>query len=367
MGHKKVTDKAVAATCTETGLKKGAHCSRCKAILTAQKTIPALGHIEVTDRAIPATQTETGLTEGKHCSRCSAVLVVQRIIPALGPDVTAKVGETVTVNVKVSSQNAAFAQLNYTYNKAALEYVSSTSSYGKVSNGSFALSNRDGVLNGNVGTITFRVKDGAEPGMYRISFTVSNVMDKNENPASLTVSANNITVLAPEPCTHENAAWKETMAATCTETGTKELVCDGCDEVLDTETIPALGHEEVTDPAVAATCTETGLTEGKHCSRCNAVLAAQEIIPALGHEEVTDPAVAATCTETGLTEGKHCSRCNAVLAAQEIIPALGHEEVTDPAVAATCTETGLTEGKHCSRCNIVLVEQSITPVLDPVE
>ena len=48
--------------------------------------------------------------------------------------------------------------------------------------------------------------------------------------------------------------------------------------------IPALGHTEVVDAAVAATCTEAGKTEGKHCSVCNAVLVAQEEVAALGHE-----------------------------------------------------------------------------------
>ncbi|MCR5207085.1 MAG: fibronectin type III domain-containing protein, partial [Eubacterium sp.] len=151
----------------------------------------------------------------------------------------------------------------------------------------------------------------------------------------------------------------EAVAPTCTETGlTEGKHCSVCNAVLVAqETVAANGHTEVTDEAVAPTCTETGLTEGKHCSVCNAILVAQETVAANGHTEVTDEAIAPTCTETGLTEGKHCSVCNAVLVHQETVAANGHTEVTDEAVAPTCTETGLTEGKHCSVCNAVLTEQ----------
>ena len=85
----------------------------------------------------------------------------------------------------------------------------------------------------------------------------------------------------------------------------------------------AIPHTEAVDKAVEPTCTETGLTEGKHCSVCNAVLVKQEIVPAKGHTEVVDKAVEPTCTKTGLTEGKHCSVCSAVLVEQEVVPALG--------------------------------------------
>ena len=149
------------------------------------------------------------------------------------------------------------------------------------------------------------------------------------------------------------------VAATCTTDGkTAGKHCSVCNEVLvKQEPVKANGHTEVLDKAVAPTCTETGLTEGKHCSVCNTVLVKQETVKANGHTEVIDKAVAPTCTETGLTEGKHCSVCNTVLVKQETIKANGHTEVVDKAVAPTCTETGLTEGKHCSVCNEVLVKQ----------
>ncbi len=86
LGHVEVKDAAKAATCTETGLTEGVHCSRCNTVLKAQTETPALGHVEVKDAAKAATCTETGLTEGVHCSRCNTVLKAQTETPALGHD-----------------------------------------------------------------------------------------------------------------------------------------------------------------------------------------------------------------------------------------------------------------------------------------
>ena len=83
-GHTEVVDEAKAATCTEAGLTEGKHCSVCNAVLVKQEEIPALGHTEVVDEGKAATCTEAGLTEGKHCSVCSEVLVKQEEIPATG-------------------------------------------------------------------------------------------------------------------------------------------------------------------------------------------------------------------------------------------------------------------------------------------
>ena len=165
------------------------------------------------------------------------------------------------------------------------------------------------------------------------------------------------------PCAHENTELRNAKEATCTEPGyTGDTYCKDCGEKIDTGTaIPAKGHTEVIDEAVAATCTTPGKTAGKHCAVCHAVLVEQKVVPAKGHTEVIDPAVEPTCTEPGKTEGKHCSVCNKVIVAQEEIPAKGHTEVIDPAVAPTCTEPGKTEGKHCSVCNKVIIAQKELP------
>ena len=91
------------------------------------------------------------------------------------------------------------------------------------------------------------------------------------------------------------------------------------------------------------------------------MIVAQEEVPALGHTEVVDAAVAATCTETGKTEGKHCSTCGEVIDAQEEIPALGHSH-GDWVVTKnpTYTETG-SQSKTCSVCGDVVSEE--IPVL----
>ena len=68
-------------TCTQPG-EKTYTCTQCQTTRTEE--IEAKGHTAVTDAAVAATCTETGLTEGSHCSVCDVVLVEQTVIPALG-------------------------------------------------------------------------------------------------------------------------------------------------------------------------------------------------------------------------------------------------------------------------------------------
>ena len=96
-----------APTCTKTGVKTYT-CTACGQ--TRTEDIKATGHTAVTDKAIAPTCTETGLTEGIHCSVCNEVIKAQEKVAALGhkwdsgkvtkkPTYTAKGTKTYTCTV----------------------------------------------------------------------------------------------------------------------------------------------------------------------------------------------------------------------------------------------------------------------------
>lgn len=83
VNHDVVIDPAVEATCINTGLTEGTHCSICGTVVMEQEEIPMSEHAIVTDEAVAPTMTDTGLTEGSHCSVCNTVITEQKVLPAL--------------------------------------------------------------------------------------------------------------------------------------------------------------------------------------------------------------------------------------------------------------------------------------------
>lgn len=99
------------------------------------------------------------------------------------------------------------------------------------------------------------------------------------------------------------------IAATCGGEGSYDSVvycsvCQSFEISRETVTLAPSGHNDANGD--------------RKCDRCDEELACTE------HVSAVDPGRDATCTEDGLTEGSHCSICEAILVAQQVIPATGH-------------------------------------------
>lgn len=162
---------------------------------------------------------------------------------------------------------------------------------------------------------------------------------------------------------HVYGEWTTTKAPACTEKGSHKKVCECGKEI--TEDMPATGHTEVPDAAVAPTCTEPGKTEGSHCSVCGEVLTAQQTVNALGHdmgdfEQTTAP----TCTAKGVKTAT-CKREGCNHTETQDIPAKGHTLEKVEKVAATESKEGVKEHYRCTECgDLFLDENGTTPATE---
>ncbi len=104
---------------------------------------------------------------------------------------------------------------------------------------------------------------------------------------------------------HFNTYWVTKVEPTCTETGYKELFCDVCSKAIDSESIPATGHNYSTEWTIdlAPTCTEAG-SKSHHCTVCDDKTDVTAIA-SLGH----DFKIISTAEEHPHTISYKCSRC----------------------------------------------------------
>ena len=313
--HNILTDSGYAASCSQTGLTDGAHCSVCNAVLISQTQLPIINHTYDADQdegcnvcgftrvlnckhtetvkltAVPPTCTAGGLTEGEKCRHCEEILTTQIPLAPLGHKAVADPAITATCTT-----------------------------------------------------------DGLTEGWHCTTCD--------------TILAEQIPVAAKGHAEVIDPA----VAATCTTTGkTEGKHCSACNVVLVAQTtVAAKGHTGVIDPAVVATCTTTGKTEGKHCSACNTILLTQSTIPANAHnfllQDVSSKYLAseATCI-TPATYYYSCT-CGAkgdtTFTYGKVTP---HTLVTEPGYPAGCVTVGLTDRIYCSVCNDTIEFQSLIP------
>ena len=309
--HTEAIDKAVAPTCTESGLTEGKHCSVCNEVLVAQTAVDPTGHTEVTDNAVAPTCTKEGLTEGKHCSVCSEVIVKQGVAPIVA----------------------------HTYDD---KYDESCNVCGGIRDAECAHTTTEPIL-GYAATCT-------EPGLTEGT--------KCKKCGEILTHQTTINAKGHTEVTDEE------VAATCTASGlTKGKHCSACDAVLVKQSVvPTLPH----------TYGEWTVTKNANCGQdgemaryCTCGAKQTEVIDGTGmHTEITDFAVAPTCTKEGLTEGKHCSYCNTILVQQTVIPMLEHAYNTTYSFDTSfhwyaCRDCGfvkdkaehtLDEGEMCTVC-----------------
>lgn len=464
LGHDLAMHEGKASTCTEKGYAVYETCRRCdyttyRELPLAEhelengickncgKEITPHTHIEVIDEGKPATCLESGLTDGKHCSVCNKILEEQQVIPALGHDflnyvctrcgytqgcedhihtlygklapemdkdgnyiiyvidnvnvysfgnmvtscdskigidgyyICEECGKNILVKVKPDHDYADGvctrcgyelnckdgvhilygkpAPIKDKYNKYIIYYIDGT----KV----FASGNELCSCDSDVGVNGYYICEGCSERINVKVKPAHNYVKGICTSCNLKSCDEDIHVICGEPYDSKKAYVYEGIIAdqarlfsnitySCSEPATGTIKCELCSSVLLINLI--FPHEIVYHEGKEVTCTEFGYASYETCANCD--YSTYEEIPALGHNLSFYSSKAATCTEAGYKAYETCSRCG--YTTYEEIPALGHDLVLQNAKAPTCTEDGCEVYEFCSRCDYT-TDKVVIPAL----
>ena len=354
--HIEVIDEGKPATCLESGLKNGKHCSVCNKILEEQQVIPALGHDKISHSGKSATCTEAGYNAYETCSRCD--YTTYTVIPALGHDYVPHDGKAATCLEDGYKTYMTCTRCDYTtyevipalghnlthYNgKAATCTEAGYEAYDECSRCGYTTYRKIEALGHDIVSHEAKAATCTEAG-YEAYETCSRCgySTYKEVPAlGHNYKNGECTRCGKKADTHVHTpVLTDEKAATCTENGYKKYECSECG-VVTVDEIPALGHDLVLQNAKAPTCTEEGCEVYEFCSRCD-YTTDKVVIPALGHDTIAHQGRAATCNESGWTDYETCSRCS--YTTYKTLPALGHNYVN-----GKCTRCGAGDGAAYSR------------------
>ena len=256
------------------------------------------------------------------------LLVLVMLIACLSTSVFAvSVGETATVDFTVSNAGYASYRAVLNYDHSALELISFTPGSASVGMGdsnvdadSYAIMDLNQKnVSGTLFTATFKVKDGAAPGTYPVSASLTEAYDADFNNVTFGISGGSVKV----DCKHEYGAGVVT-APTCTEQGYTTYTCSKCGNSYKDNYVDATGHSY--DAGVVTkepTCTEEGVKTFT-CGACGDTYT--EAVPAKGHTEkvVRENEVKGDCkTKHSYDEVVYCSVCGEELSRTKVIGELG--------------------------------------------
>ncbi len=362
LGHKEstewITDKN--ATCSEAG-SRHTECTVCKTVIKTE-AIPMVAHTEgdwIIDKA--ATCTEAG-SKHKECTVCGTTTTEATVIEATGHGM----GEWTVVTEPTCTANG--SEKKVCTNTGCEHFETRTVE-------ALGHTESDWIID-VAATCT-------EAGSKHKECTVCEK-----------VMVETTEILATG---HIESEWITDVEVLCLTDGSRHTACTLCGKTMQTETVPALGHD-MQQVKIEPTCTSYGSryskcvrnncthntkplrvdklphTEGewiidedatctdngsKHteCSVCGNVVS-KGIVEALGqpHNYEVINTVLPTCETGGYTEEK-CSTCNVITVTNEL-EALGHDYKVINVVSATCEAGGYTEEK-CSRCNEIIITNEI--------
>ena len=217
--------------------------------------------------------------------------------------------------------------------------------------------------------LTVKGSAGGNALLYSIFVTAHN--NKKESIAATctesgkdiytcTLCGNKEEKVGAAPLGHNFEKYVSNNDATCMKNGTETAKCTRCNKTNTREAKgSALGHKPIADKDVEPDCVNPGKTGGSHCSVCGAEVSKPKTVPAKGHTPIADKDVEPDCVNPGKTGGSHCSVCGVEIEPATIIPAKGHSVIEDKGFDSTCTKNGKTDGMHCSDCKTIIVEQKV--------